>query len=424
MDKKISKKTLSAAFFIGLAGNIAWAVENQYFNVFLYNAISPEPIYVALMVAASAIVATITTIIMGAYSDIKGKRKPFMIAGFIFWTITTAIFPLAGLFQPIILAVVIAIVFDCVMTFFGSTAFDASFQAYITDITTMENRGKVVSIVIVITMEIATLITYGISGFVIESFGYYMYFYVVAFMVGIFGIPFALLLKDPPNLKPLDTNVYKQIKSTFKKENFKKYKNFFLVLTSSALTGLAFNVFFPFALIYMQHYLGFGLEMASIVLFFAFFVDLVAAYPIGILTDKIGRKKLTFSSIIFVSVFLFIFAFVVDFFLLIIVAMIMMLFMTIFSIAAITWTKDLYPEEKFGQFSGYVILFNVAFTMVPGPLIGGWLATTYGIPTIINGQPGFIPTPIIIIVASLLMLLALIPLYFAKEKRKEVSNEL
>lgn len=91
--------------------------------------------------------------------------------------------------------------------------------------------------------------------------------------------------------------------------------------------------------------------------------------------------------------------------------------MSAWAISTGAWTKDLYPEDQRGQYAGYFILFTVAFTMVPGPLIGGWLASTFGIPTILDGQPGFIPTPVIFQVAGLATLLALLPLAFVKEQR-------
>jgi hypothetical protein len=53
--------------------------------------------------------------------------------------------------------------------------------------------------------------------------------------------------------------------------------------------------------------------------------------------------------------------------------------------------------------------------MVPGPLIGGKLASLYGIPTVIDGQAGVIPTPILFQVAGLATLVALIPLFFVRE---------
>ena len=188
MTDKISKRVTLSVIMITLAGQLAWGVENQFFNVFMYNVIAPIPVFISIMVAASAIVATITSIVMGALSDIRGKRKIYIIVGFVFWTITTALFPLSGLLTSVsvILAVIIAIVFDCVMTFFGSTAYDANFNAYVTDVTTQKNRGKLLSIVQIMSL-LAILVSYAISGFIIEAFGYYAYFFIIAFFVGIIG---------------------------------------------------------------------------------------------------------------------------------------------------------------------------------------------------------------------------------------------
>ena len=77
----------------------------------------------------------------------------------------------------------------------------------------------------------------------------------------------------------------------------------------------------------------------------------------------------------------------------------------------------MFPEEKRGQFAGYYILFNVAFTMIPGSLLGGWLASTYGIPTVLDGKAGFIPTPLLFQAAGVSVLLALIPLFIIKQKK-------
>jgi hypothetical protein len=52
--------------------------------------------------------------------------------------------------------------------------------------------------------------------------------------------------------------------------------------------------------------------------------------------------------------------------------------------------------------------------MVPGPLIGGWIATEYGKTIIIEGVQGTIPPPLIFQVGAILILLAIIPLLKAK----------
>jgi len=417
MSQIISKKTKTSIIFIALAGQIAWMVENQYFNVFMYNEIAPVPIYISLMVAASAIVATITSILMGSYSDVKGKRRPLLFYGFIFWTITTALFPLSAFFPIIEFAIAIAIIFDCIMTFFGSTAYDATFNAYITDITTLENRGKALSLVEIMTL-ISILITYGFAGFIIEILDYFAFFLIVAFLVGVFGITGAYLTEEPKDLQLLNISILDHLKTTFKKKNLIENKDVFLVLIGASIWGIGFNVFFPFIIIYLQNYPPISLDIltASIVVFIAFLIAMIAAYPVGMLIDKIGRKKLTIFSVIFEAISLFIFAFLADIVLLIIMGTIWVFFMTTWTIASNTWIKDLYPEKKYGQFSGYFILFTVLFTMIPGPLIGGWLSEVYGIPYIDEyGRSGTIPGPIMFIVAAIIILMAIIPIFFAKE---------
>ena len=56
-----------------------------------------------------------------------------------------------------------AILFNCVMTFFGSTANDASLNACITDVTTTENRGRMMGVVEILTW-VAILIVYSGAG--------------------------------------------------------------------------------------------------------------------------------------------------------------------------------------------------------------------------------------------------------------------
>ena len=70
---------LSALIILSLVGQIAWVVENMYFNVFIYKMFQATPADISAMVMASAVAATLTTLIMGALSDKVGKRKVYTI---------------------------------------------------------------------------------------------------------------------------------------------------------------------------------------------------------------------------------------------------------------------------------------------------------------------------------------------------------
>ena len=87
-------RTWAALLIFGLFGQIAWVIENMYFNVFLYNTISGDTAMIAAMVGWSAATATVTTLVMGALSDKLGKRKAFIVAGYLLWGVSIAVFSL------------------------------------------------------------------------------------------------------------------------------------------------------------------------------------------------------------------------------------------------------------------------------------------------------------------------------------------
>jgi MFS family permease len=420
MSEKLPRRSLFLIALFSLAGEIAWAVENQYYNVFLYNEIAPEPFYISLMVVITTIVGTTATIIMGSYSDVIGKRKPLLLYGFVFWAITTALFPLSAFFTIISVgfAVFIAIFFDSVMTAFGATAKNAGLNAYITDITTLENRSKAVGVAQMMTL-VALLIVYGASGFLIALYGYYIFFYIIGFLVGIFGIISGIFMKEPDNIQPLETTTWRHLRSTFKKENISNYKNFMIVLLVLCFWQIGLNIFFPFIIIYLQHNIGFSLELSSLLIFIAIFVSIILSYPIGVLTDKVGRKKITLFAVLFFSGSVFLFGLSSELIIVLLTGIMWLLGYTSLSIATFAWIKDLYPETGRGQFSGYWNLFSGTIPMVIGAPLGGWLATQYGIEKIINGRIAQVPGPSMFIVASFIILITLIPLYFAKELKKE-----
>ncbi|MGB9898561.1 MFS transporter, partial [Thermanaerothrix sp.] len=195
------KRTWIGVSLLGFIGALAWAVENQFFNTFVYDTITPDPRPISWMVAASAITATLTSILMGALSDRTrtrwGRRRPFILVGYLLWGVATAAFPSAALFHPIGLAVGMAILFDCVMTFFGSTANDAALNAYVTDVTTPSNRGRLVS-VLYIASAVANLIIYAGAGMIIERWGYFPLFYLIGGGVILLGLIGGLLIQEPP----------------------------------------------------------------------------------------------------------------------------------------------------------------------------------------------------------------------------------
>jgi MFS family permease len=407
---------------LGFAGQLAWGVENQYFNTFMYDNITPDPRPISWMVAASAVTATLTTILMGTLSDRTrsrwGRRRLFILFGYIGWGIFTAIFPEAVFFKPIALAVTMAILFDCVMTFFGSTANDAALNAYVTDVTNHNNRGKVVGVLELLTW-VAILVVYGGAGPIIETWDYFAFFYMIGGLVLFLGLIGGLLIRDKPVYEARQGTYWGQIVDSFRWHNLIANRDFFLVLLGISIWAVAQNVFFPYLLIYLQHYILLATMESSMMIAIAILVGgILLAYPMGLLVDRWGRRPVAFVAIAGEMLGLVLFSFTHSVWMVTLTGILWIAPLTAWTIATGTWSKDLMPEDKRGQFAGYYLLFLVAIPMVFGPLVGGWLSTRFGIPTIIDGLPGFIPTPLIFQVGGVMTLLAAIPLMLIKTKKE------
>ncbi|MDD9349602.1 MFS transporter, partial [Mumia sp.] len=137
---------------LGLTGQLAWTVENMYLNVFVYDTITDSPMALATLVAASALAATVATLLAGAASDRSGRRRELIAGGYVLWGACTAAFGLvsvdaAAALLPMVDAVTVAIaviiLLDCVMSVLGAAANDAAFNAWVTDSTHPGNRGRV-----------------------------------------------------------------------------------------------------------------------------------------------------------------------------------------------------------------------------------------------------------------------------------------
>lgn len=406
---------------LGFAGQLAWGVENQFFNTFMYDHITPDPRPISWMVAASAITATVTTILMGTLSDRTrgrwGRRKPYLLLGYLVWGVLTAVFPLAAFFKPVALAIAMAILFDSLMTFFGSTANDAALNAYVTDVTTQHNRGRVVGVLQLLTW-VAILIVYGGAGPIIQALDYYAFFYLIGGLVFILGLVGGGLVQDEAPDSPPQGTYFNQIAESFRWRNLVANRNFFLVLLGISLWAISQNIFFPYLLIYLQHYLKLETMQSSMLVAIAILVGgIMMAYPLGLVVDRWGRKPVAFLAILGEMIGLILFSFSRSFLLLTLTGILWLIPLTAWTIATQTWSKDLFPEEQRGQFAGFYLLFWVAIPMVLGSLTGGWLSTRFGIPTVLNGQPGFIPTPLLFQVAGLGTLLAALPLLFTTKSK-------
>lgn len=421
---RLTSRAWFVMFALALTGQIAWAVENSWFNTFVYDTLTPDPRPVAWMTAASAITATLTTLLMGTLSDRTrsrwGRRRPFILFGYILWGISTILFPTVAYIKISSLAIFMVVVADSIMTFFGSTANDAAFNAWTADVATSDTRGRVEG-VLNLSLFIAQIIAMVAAGILIDSLGYFTFFYLLGGIVTVTGLIAGSLLHDSD--APLDAptrSFWAEFADLFNLDTLRNNRKLFILLLFIMLSSIGMEVSFPYLIVYLENFVGVTKSEFSIIGGAVMVGSAVLAIPFGILADKWNKRNMIAIAIIVSSLGGILLSLVRSLPLLALTGLLWQAFSVAASIASVAWLKDLLPEESRGKFLGIRMIFWIAIPMVIGPWIGSTLIQTFGLPTTLNGQAGFVPVPIIFQVGSAVALLSLIPLAFINDKKSSL----
>ena len=384
----------------GFMGQIAWAVENMLFNTFLYNAIYNGASQIAvdrsidvmtainLMVALSALCAVGATFLFGTWSDKVGNRKRFIAFGYILWGLTTAVFGVisrdntASLFhftdeiQILTVTVAIVIVMDCVMSFIGSGGNDAAFNAWVTDVSSTQNRATVESVLAILPL-LATAAVMGLAG-AVSGIGYDVFFLVLGAIVTVCGVIGLVSLKDGEIHTEVSESYLKDLLYGFKPSVVKDNKRLYLALTAYCLSATAFQVFFPYIFIYLGNVLNFSLDSVlssltptTVILAAVVVIGAIALLVFtGKLMDKIGKEKFLIFSVLLYVAGLVAAGFAENVVVFFVCAVPALLGWALFSIATNASVRDFMPAGKVGVFQGIRMIFYVLIPMIVGPFIG------------------------------------------------------
>lgn len=442
---KMNARTWFNLILFGFMGQVAWNVENMYFNTFLCNFIygnaTPDAVgksmsvvdAVAWMVALSAVVAVITTFIMGNLSDKINNRKIFISVGYILWGIVTGCFGFISLENTekmgiaasaagILTATVwIVIGMDCLMTFMGSTSNDSAFNAWVTDVTNTNNRTTAETVLSI--MPVAALGAVTAAGALVTSLGYPVFFFGLGGFVALCGVIGLFTIKDSRSGEVnKNSHYWSDLFYGLRPSVVKGNSRLYLALATMCIYSTAFQVFFPYFIVYLQHSeLDFLNQLPTLfsgknlIITAAALVITVALLLVLVLkVNKIGKAKcLVFCGILFgVGLIAASFAHTPLTFLLSCCPFLVGYAMLGIIIGAII--RDFTPEDKTGLFQGVRMIFMVLIPMVAGPRLASLAAKSSSI-TYINdlGAEVILPSSKMFLIAGILgltMFIAMIPL--------------
>ena len=433
---KVGGRIWFAVLFFGLVGQIAWVVENMNFATLAQdictNAGNQPMGYVVttLMVILSAIAATATTIFSGAWSDRVGRRKPFIAVGYIVWGFTIMIFGLIPM-KPELAALgrvaAMLVVFDCLMTFAGSTANDAAFNAWVADNTDTSNRGKVNAVLSMLPVFAVVIVMIGLGGFYhADADSNLTFFLILGAIPTAAGLIALFTLRDSPALlKSSGRDVASDTFYGFRPAVIRQNRMMYVTLGAACIVGIAQQTFYSYLINFIKFTLGFGdgfaIPMAIIIVGAAALTGLS-----GWLTDRYGRRDF-FYPLLGMAILGIVTFWLLQFMpdgvstLLLYVGGVVMMGGLLSLTGALTAAfQDYIPAGCEGRFQGVRMCFTVLIPMIIGPII----SLIIGLNTETTSDPNFTPTYAIFFAAAIVALFAFIPLYFVRRDAKRLRDEL
>ena len=448
---------------MGLAGQLCWNMENQWFNTFVYAKISQDVDIVTWMVILSAFVTTISTFVFGTMSDRMGNRKKFVSIGYIIWGVATILFGLTEFIgsvtsSSIAVAGFLVVLVDAIMSFFGSMGNDSGYNTWLNDHTNDDNKGQIGAALAALPV-IGTVIGTVLGGMLVnvgnETVGtdaynpaldnYQLLFWTMGIFVILVGVISLFIMKDHPSLEQNKKGSFiSQVTDIFRFSTLKGNKNLKELILANLVACfffIPFNFYFTHMGNWIIYDIGFTAGDMGLIQGIALLLAVLVTIPFIKLINKDKIPLVALISIISNALGLFlIYVFVKDSssvdVLNLFSAKNIPMFICVFLVgvgyvlitqACMIWVKGLFPNESKGQFEGVRVCFFTLIPMLIGTLIGNVIIKT----TAQIGEPKYdtyghlieVPQENLFLFAGILVIFTLIPLFFASKAYKNRIKE-
>ena len=429
-ESRLSGRIWFSAVFFGLVGQIAWVVENMYFATMSQDIFAGSGradlsyIVTTLMVIFSAVTATATAILAGGICDRVGRRRPFIAYGYLAWGLTIMAFgflPMRVEGAMIMTVAVLLVVFDCLMTLCGSTANDAAFNAWVTDVTNQKNRGRVNGVLSVLPVIAVVIIFLGLGPLYSASAERNLAFFLVLGAIPIAaGVLALFVLRDSESIeKTTGEHFLRDTLYGFSPRVVKQNPMLYVCLLAYCLVGIAQQTFFSYLINFVVVTLGFGdgfvIPMAVIIVGAA-----AVTGACGFLSDRYGKKRFYYP-LLAAAVLGMLLMYLLRFLdgtprtLLLYIGGILMMGGILALTGTLTATfQDRIPKGYEGRFQGVRMCFTVLIPMIIGPIV----SLLIGLDAMgLNGE-NFTPPYAIFLAGAIIGSLAAFPLFFVQRKEK------
>ncbi len=424
-----------SVILFGLIGQIAWIVENMYFSRFMQNEITRAPYATTLMVALSAIFATISTLIGGALCDRAGKRKVFICWGYVLWGFTIAVFafvPMQPSAEKVLPMVILVVAMDCIMSVIGSISNDAAFNTWITDISNTANRARVDTVLAIMPLFALAVVFGGFDSLTNASAttdDWKKFFLILGIIPTVGGIIGLFLMKDKKGIQPnKDNSMLSDFTYSLQPRVIKENKMLYICLAGNMFSAIAYQVYVNYLFNIIEGTLGIADYIIPVGIIMV--VAAVASVIISSAMDKHGKKHFYYPTIaagIIGCLILWSAKFLIGknptvLLAVLIIGGILVIGVSLVMAGLFTASyRDYIPEGKEGLFQGCRMVMYVLIPMIIGPVVAQIIIGAFN-----KGvQDENIVYPMeLFLGAAVLMLLCFIPARIVRNKQPQMHDEL